>query len=929
MKNIEIKVSKTSRMVYLKNGNIGNDGENLQGKLVFSFQDKFVDGQARLEYEIDGEKYFAILTKVGESYELPIKNVITKEGEVNMQLVITEGTDENEIPVFKSNVFYVVVNESINAESEEPDGYAQWLDIANTKLNSIDEAVLGVQEAVDYAKEQGDYAKKQADNVISASEEASEIIRHFESDVEEYTSAFNENAENKVREYNTNATSKVKEYDDNATEKLNAYNTNAETKLKEYNENANSKVGEYNVNADNRINDFNQNADSYLDALIPKNEASGVPIYVDDALGYRVLNLSAKGNYKQETTTGKNLLNLNTTPIYVSGASSTFNEPNITITKTSPSLNASCVFIVGDANILNGKTLKYTGELLSGTSRAIIGYADADGGNRVTIAGNTNINSGTFERTITVDGTTYANKKVVVWLYSDVLTTGNIGDKIIYKNVMVSENGGEYEPFTNGASPNPDYPQEIEVIEGYNLFTGWEIGKSLNSTTGAIVDNYTSAISRDYIKVDFEKNPNYYLSGLSDKLYSHVDAYDKDFKYLGRTSANPVAFHSINKKSFTANHVDGDIAYLLVTTYVHSALGGTIDIVNDFKTILNVGTSQKNYLPYNNVGYISFGKNLLAISEIETQTINGVTFTNLGDGTIKINGTSENEIRINVFYERMLSANTEYKFVNFNTFNRPNANMIIKDDEGNTLINMSLDKKSQTYTPSSDTQLSSIRLYIDSKQTFTDYILKIMFIKSSDSETFKPFQETITPIDLKGNFVGKLPNGVADNLLYKDRHIYLEKNVGKVVLDGSEDWKEEGSINSLYRYNIRNLFFPTSRENAGISNYFKYEINYNGTEPHFYLNTNGNHYFFSYISTLAEFKQWLSENKPEVYYPLAETQLIDLGEYDLSTLDGTNNISLLANIEPSEMNMTYAQNIKIYTDRTITQQIVGTLGGEY
>ena len=150
---------------------------------------------------------------------------------------------------------------------------------------------------------------------------------------------------------------------------------------------------------------------------------------------------------------GKNLLNLNTTPIYVSGASSTFNEPNITITKTSPSLNASCVFIVGDANILNGKTLKYTGELLSGTGRAIIGYADTDGTNRVTITGNTNINSGTFERTITVDGTTYANKKVVVWLYSDVLTTGNIGDEIIYKNVMVSENGGEYEPYKEQIVP--------------------------------------------------------------------------------------------------------------------------------------------------------------------------------------------------------------------------------------------------------------------------------------------------------------------------------------------------------------------------------------------------------------------------------------------------------------------------------------------
>ena len=87
--------------------------------------------------------------------------------------------------------------------------------------------------------------------------------------------------------------------------------------------------------------------------------------------------------------------------------------------------------------------------------------------------------------------------------------------------------------------------------------------------------------------------------------------------------------------------------------------------------------------------------------------------------------------------------------------------------------------------------------------------------------------------------------------------------------------------------------------------------------------------FDSSLTTFDLFKTWLSENKPEVYYQLATPEIIDLGEYDLSTLQGTNNISLVANLEPSDMNMTYAQNIKIYTDRTITQQIVGTLGGEY
>lgn len=238
---------------------------------------------------------------------------------------------------------------------------------------------------------------------------------------------------------------------------------------------------------------------------------------------------------------GKNLLNLNTTPIYVSSASSTFNEPNITITKTSPSLNASCVFIVGDANILNGKTLKYTGELLSGTGRAIIGYADADGANRVTIAGNTNINSGTFERTITVDGTTYANKKVVVWLYSDVLTTGNIGDKIIYKNVMVSENGGEYEPYQeqivyldlkgNWVGKVSDTIKDelytkkkhllLDKVLKKRVFTGneaWKINTSVGSIELTIADKYvrygtdglmcshfhirTGAVKDDYVGID-------------------------------------------------------------------------------------------------------------------------------------------------------------------------------------------------------------------------------------------------------------------------------------------------------------------------------------------------------------------------------------------------------------------------------------------
>ena len=148
MKEILINVSKETRMVDLTKSVIGNDGESLQSKLVFTFIDEFVNGQARLEYEIKGKKNYVVLDKENNTYTIPVKNVITKEGQIDMQLVITEGTDEKEIPVFKSNKFYLFCNSSINAVNEAPDGYELWIEQANVKLNEIDNLDIGIQDNV-------------------------------------------------------------------------------------------------------------------------------------------------------------------------------------------------------------------------------------------------------------------------------------------------------------------------------------------------------------------------------------------------------------------------------------------------------------------------------------------------------------------------------------------------------------------------------------------------------------------------------------------------------------------------------------------------------------------------------------------------------------------------------------------------------------
>lgn len=144
MKDIEIKIKKETRMVEINKYILGNDGENLQGNFVFTF-DEFVDGQARLEYQLQGEKYFIVLNKKDYTYQTPILSVLTKRGQIDMQLVITEGTNENEIPIFKSNIFYLTCNASINAEIEQPDGYELWIDNANALLNRFQETIDAIE----------------------------------------------------------------------------------------------------------------------------------------------------------------------------------------------------------------------------------------------------------------------------------------------------------------------------------------------------------------------------------------------------------------------------------------------------------------------------------------------------------------------------------------------------------------------------------------------------------------------------------------------------------------------------------------------------------------------------------------------------------------------------------------------------------------
>ena len=212
--------------------------------------------------------------------------------------------------------------------------------------------------------------------------------------------------------------------------------------------------------------------------------------------------------------------------------------------------------------------------------------------------------------------------------------------------------------------------------------------------------------------------------------------------------------------------------------------------------------------------------------------------------------------------------------------------------------------------------------YMGTYQTCKNAYINYQVLKGSNVDyNFEPYQQPKSVLMTLNAPLRSLPNGVKDKAYIKNNKLYVDRYIGSVVLNGSEEWLLDGNIDNLYRYKVINSFLVASVKNSGMSNYFKYEANYQGTEPHFYLNTVGSHFFFANISTLEEFKTWLSTHNTQVDYELAEPYTEELGKIEmLKTLKGYNNISTTDKLLPI-INLTYVRDTIIadYVENHVTE----------
>ena len=173
--------------------------------------------------------------------------------------------------------------------------------------------------------------------------------------------------------------------------------------------------------------------------------------------------------------------------------------------------------------------------------------------------------------------------------------------------VTLDADGGNVIPATKSylrRSKYTDLPEPTKTNyvfmgwNGKNMFTGFEKGIGVNTTDGEVVESSTLATS-DYIPVDFTQN-NYYLSGLTDTLYSCVIIYDNNKNFLGRTSGEArtsLALNTTTIQSYQAFNT-ADAKYIRITQYPTSLTTGTLDDLDDLNTQLEIGEAATTFEPY-------------------------------------------------------------------------------------------------------------------------------------------------------------------------------------------------------------------------------------------------------------------------------------------------------------------------------------------
>lgn len=220
------------------------------------------------------------------------------------------------------------------------------------------------------------------------------------------------------------------------------------------------------------------------------------------------------------------------------------------------------------------------------------------------------------------------------------------------------------------------------------------------------------------------------------------------------------------------------------------------------------------------------------------------------------------------------------------------------------------------------------------QETYTANVTNIMLVAEDTEQNYEPYKESSITANLpEGEFIGKISDTYKDTLKveYNEEdgqyHLNLYKNVGKVVLDGSEGW-----IKGINAKGLTYFYHAIDDRLIGGPNPFVSNFTVGSLwTSESYINiagfSGGNTAFNvmledTSITTAQEFKTWLSTHNTEVYYALATPYVVDLGIVDMpTTYDGVTNLYTDSDLIPTINVEYYTEILENAKDNIIGQDI--------
>ena len=723
------------------------------------------------------------------------------------------------------------------------------------------------QRGVDY------WTQEDKEEVIEeATQQIEGKIEEYNENAAEKLNQYNQNSVQKTNDYNTNAEQKMSAYNTNATEKFDDYNSNAEQKEINYNTNASQKVESFNTNANSKLSEYNSNAETKKTAY-DENATQKTNSFNTNATNklteYNTNHTEKMSAYNSNTTQKLNAFNENATQ-----KTEDFDEHTEEIQESIENLQTE------------NERLRNTLPTTTGTGQAIT------------------LNK-TAELEFKKPPLPMGNSEQVQ--YSGKNKFKNLANTIT-RNSLTMINDGKTISIKGTNSSNDFYPSFIFYADG-SIVTAewWPTVTRIDTTKGYFTESEKTYMFSLLKNGTYNGERVHYFIGKETNIVQNNIGAATTYTNLIASNSEKINFVAIG--FFPNQQVDLTFEIQIeegsTFTECEPYVGGTASPNPDYpQEITNVTGDVEVVVQNKNMFDIS--KSLLGkILNMSNGSINGGTSATDTSDYIEVNsGTT--------YVLKGVSSETIYYWNYYICLYDSNKDFVERQ------AMTSLGSKAFSFIPS---QNGFIRF------TYNNNSSELQLEKGLTATTYVAHKEQVLPLTLGNIELCKI--GDYQDYFYKSgSKWYLHKEIGKVVLDGSENVKDEhrdGTDNTkLYRVSVGDIKLYSRI----ISNYFRYAYNWEINKNTIYVGGTSNIFIRvskDEFSTIEEFKNWLSTHDTEVYYVLqaptdteiTDTTLISQLEaiYNALSYDEQTNIS-------SNQNALF--NVEAYQDSKVILSEKGT-----